>query len=236
MTEAAHLDGTNWVLTGPATSVAAATRPAVEVTIGFSDDRVSGRSGCNRFHGSYRLDDGGCTIGPLAVTMMACEPAAMEVEHDVLARLARTAALTLADDGATLTLLDAAGAELLSYAAQGADSLLGHWVVTSIHHPAREAILSVSGDRVLAVEFTDGAIAGDAGCNRFRGTSSVDGNSLVLGPLMATRKWCGDDTMEQERALLAALADTVGYRLEGSLLTLLRPDGGISVTLRRGDA
>ncbi len=235
MSGSSPLDGTNWVLIGPSNAVAAAT-PAVEVTIGFTGDRVSGTSGCNRFHGSYLLDDGGCTIGPLAVTMMACEPAAMEVERDVLARLARTAALALADDLATLTLLDTEGAELLTYAAQGAGEMLGRWLVTSIHHPAREAITSVTGDRELAVEFADGSIAGDAGCNRFRGTCTIDGNDLVCGPLMTTRKWCGDEVMEQEHALLAALADTVGFRLEGSRLTLLRPDGGIAVSLRRPDA
>jgi len=85
------------------------------------------------------------------------------------------------------------------------------------------------------LEFDGDRVVGSTGCNTLRGTCTVDGSTLGFGPLMTTRKWCGDEAMAQEQALLAALADTVGFRLEGSRLTLLRPDGGIAVSLRRGD-
>jgi heat shock protein HslJ len=68
--------------------------------------------------------------------------------------------------------------------------------------------------------------------------TTADG--ITIGPLMSTRKFCDDPdaaggptVMEQEAALIAALEHATGHRIEGSRLTLLRPDGGISVTLHR---
>lgn len=59
--------------------------PASEVTRVFvqfgGDGRLSGNSGCNRFTGSYLIDGATLRISSgLAMTRMACPPAAMEEE------------------------------------------------------------------------------------------------------------------------------------------------------------
>lgn len=48
---------------------------------------VSGFTGCNSLRGSYRLDDEGFRMNPLAVTRKACENTIMAAEHDYLRRL-----------------------------------------------------------------------------------------------------------------------------------------------------
>ncbi len=80
------------------------------VTIAFADDRVSGRSGCNRFTGGYEAgalssDAPGAPLafGPLAGTRMACPGRGDEVEAQVLPAL----------EGADGFLLDASGRLLL---------------------------------------------------------------------------------------------------------------------------
>jgi putative lipoprotein len=64
--------------------------PASEATRAFvrfgGDGRLSGKSGCNRFTGSYRIEGGTLRIGSrVAMTRMTCSPAVLEEE----ARLVR---------------------------------------------------------------------------------------------------------------------------------------------------
>ncbi|MCL4863646.1 MAG: YbaY family lipoprotein [Caldilineaceae bacterium] len=75
------LDNTNWVLVrleaDPPVDFDAAT---VEVTLGFAEGQVGGRSGCNQYGGSYVIDGDGLTVGALFSTMMACPEPLMAVE------------------------------------------------------------------------------------------------------------------------------------------------------------
>ena len=50
------------------------------VTVSLSDGQASGRSGCNRFTGSYSVDGPAFSFGPLAATRIACRGRAAEVE------------------------------------------------------------------------------------------------------------------------------------------------------------
>ncbi len=49
--------------------------------IEFEANRMSGRAGCNRFSGSYRVGRDGFQAGPLAMTRMACPGPAMQHEE-----------------------------------------------------------------------------------------------------------------------------------------------------------
>jgi len=72
-----------------------------------SDGRLSGHSGCNRFFGSYRLEEGTIKMGPIGATRMACEEPAMAREKSFLNALAAVA--TYERDGPRLTLRDETG-------------------------------------------------------------------------------------------------------------------------------
>lgn len=72
--------------------------------------RVYGRSGCNRFTGSWQQNGVNVKFGPMASTMMACPPALMDMERKFLSTFeaVRTvstgAAILKAPDGQTLKL------------------------------------------------------------------------------------------------------------------------------------
>jgi hypothetical protein len=51
-----------------------------------------------------------------------------------------------------------------------------------------------------------GLIQGFAGCNAFSGPIHLDGEDVRIGPLVTTLRACAPDVMEQEQAVLAALA------------------------------
>jgi heat shock protein HslJ len=59
----------------------------IELTADFSDNRLSGSGGCNRFMGSYQTDGEQLSIGPLASTFKACEESLMNQEMRYLSAL-----------------------------------------------------------------------------------------------------------------------------------------------------
>lgn len=65
--------------------------------------RVAGRSGCNRFTGSWTQSGATIKLGPLAGTRMACAPALMDLEQKFLSTL----------EAVTTVSFDATGAALL---------------------------------------------------------------------------------------------------------------------------
>ena len=82
------------------------------VTMNLSDSgRFSGSGGCNRYFGVFTVTEGRLTTGPIGSTMMACEQAAMDLEHRYLGTLEKVARITRGDT--LLHLLDEQDRELV---------------------------------------------------------------------------------------------------------------------------
>jgi heat shock protein HslJ len=77
----------------------------------------------------------------------------------------------------------------------------------------------------LTLEFQDGQVSGDSGCNRFHGSFAVAGNALTIGPLATTRMACDDESMVQEQQFLAALASAATWDIVRGMLDVHRADG-----------
>jgi heat shock protein HslJ len=106
----APLVGTTWVLT---TIIDGDVAMSVlgDPTLEFADDgSVSGSTGCNRLMGSY---DPATGFGPMATTMMACEPDLADQETRVLAVFDGDPDVVVEGATLTLTLATADGAELI---------------------------------------------------------------------------------------------------------------------------
>lgn len=89
-----------------------AINPAVRADITFEPGDhdtsvVFGTGGCNRFRGGWKQKGTTIDLGPLAGTMMMCEPEKMDVEQKVLKGLDAATVVGFASDGsATLTAPD----------------------------------------------------------------------------------------------------------------------------------
>ncbi|WP_166039252.1 META domain-containing protein [Sphingosinicella sp. YJ22] len=79
--------------------------------IQFEANRLSGRAGCNRFGGSYRVSSDGFQAGPLAMTRMAC-PGARMAHEQAVARLLAGRVRLYYPDGDTLIMRGVAGGEI----------------------------------------------------------------------------------------------------------------------------
>jgi heat shock protein HslJ len=99
-------------------------------------------------------------------------------------------------------------------------------------------IAAVSGAEGLdplraRAEITQARFASTIGCNRIAGKPEFSGNKITFGPMMTTRMACPPPLDEVERAYLAALQATRGFRFEGTNLVFLGEDGALLVTLER---
>lgn len=101
LTTMATLVGTKW---GPD-----AAGPTAQF-VSFTASTAEGNGGCNSFSGPYKLDGDKISIGPLASTRMACEPAVMDAEAAWFTLLGNAAQVEMGDK--QLILKDKAGARI----------------------------------------------------------------------------------------------------------------------------
>lgn len=80
-----------------------------------------------------------------------------------------------------------------------------------------------------------GAVSGSGGCNRIRGSVTIDGARLAFSPLATTRMMCAPALMDQEQKFLRVLEATRSFRFEGTQLKFLDAAGAelIRFTLLR---
>jgi heat shock protein HslJ len=83
-------------------------------------------------------------------------------------------------------------------------------------------------DHPITFEFdNEGSVSGDASCNRFGGSCSIDGSKIEVGPLRSTRRACEPEIMQQEQKFLALLGAATAWTMDGDELVLTAPDGQI---------
>ena len=86
------------------------------------------------------------------------------------------------------------------------------------------------------VNFREGRVWGNTGCNRLMGSYEQDGAKIKIGPLATTRKACHDEAAaEKERAFLQMLEATREVDATHLKLILKDAEGEILGVLRRND-
>ncbi len=96
MTDFSELEGRTWVLVDLCGEKI--PEDARQVTLEFMEDgHVAGAAPVNRYHGEFIMTDEGLEVGPLASTMMAGEPEAMDRERAYLAAIGTATSLGLAE-------------------------------------------------------------------------------------------------------------------------------------------
>ena len=115
---AMQLEGTAWKLTSLATTTGMnKTLPNTTITANFSDGNVAGSSGCNRYFGSYQLNNTGLKIGEIGSTLMFCtDPdGVMAQESSYLLLLTNVTSFSISNN--KLTLSNSQGTPQLVYEA-----------------------------------------------------------------------------------------------------------------------
>jgi heat shock protein HslJ len=223
--ETPSLEGPVWRLThisGQDDKAIAALSDAP--TVRFAAGQIQGFGGCNHFAGSYALDGDRMKLGHLAATMMACPPPVMAIETAFTQALTGVLRYTVAPDGLTLATESDPKPKLVFVAVPPLRLEGVTWEVTAFNN-GRHAVVSPLNGTTLTLSFQDGSIVGNAGCNTFRATYTLDGDRLTVGPAAATRMLCdGQGVMEQERQFLAAVESATRWAIERNMLDVHRAD------------
>lgn len=102
------------------------------------------------------------------------------------------------------------------------------WVATHLN-----GLPVVEGVR-LTITFGEGSsVTGNASCNNFRGTYTLDGTRLTFGGTIATRMACGAEVMRQETAFLSLLGAVERYEIDRDKSLVLRTSDKRDLTLVR---
>jgi heat shock protein HslJ len=223
-----------WVLVGYGDALnLTVVEEGTVITVVFSsvEPTVSGSGGCNNYFAGYEsTDDGGLTItGPIGSTMMACEDT-MDAETAYFAALETVGGWSLTEEG-RLELTYSTGQpfdEKLVYA-PGETPLVGTtWQLVSFGDPEdpQEVEAGTSITAVFSPETdTTGTVGGNATCNGYSTSYTIDGDQISFGPIAGTLMMCPVGA-DQETAYLAALESAQTFQILGANMQITY-DGGV---------
>ena len=206
-----------------------ATIPGTSISAEFTTDgKVSGSSGCNQYSSTYTVSGSTIKIStPMASTLMACSQEIMNQESAYLKALGE--AKTFSISGAQLTLTGADNANLLVYKTQSQDLAGTSWEVIGYNN-GKQAVTSVLLGSTITLDFAaDGSLSGNSGCNTYKGSYTVTGDQITIGPLASTRMACSQELMDQESQYLAALGSAATYQIKDTGLELRMKDGALAI-------
>jgi heat shock protein HslJ len=220
-TSGGGIEGVTWILDAASIGTLVDEAPeSASVTLLIEAEQASGVAACNHYGGPVTIDGEAISFGTFAVTEMACEPGVMALEAAYLDALGQIDTFSVGADGSHLLLTG--GTIGLSFAAEVPLPLVGtDWRLDGIAVGA-DAVSSTLAGTEATLGFDDaGQASGNASCNTFNGSYQVDGGVLSFGPLATTRMFCGEPgVMDQEQQVLAGLAATRSFAIQGSTLTL----------------
>ena len=84
------------------------------------------------------------------------------------------------------------------------------------------------GDTSVSAHFASNTVSGASGCNSYNAAYNVDGNSMTIGPDIATtRRACEAGPTAVEHAYLGQLLKVTSYTIKGSTLSLSGKSGKV---------
>ena len=207
-----------------------------QIVLTFDATTLGANAGCNQMSGSWSLEGDVLIVPPMAMTQMACDPPT-KMDQDTWLSAVLTSGptvelagdtLTLAADGATVTLVDqasAASSPRLEGTTWQLESTVSGSAASSV--PA--------GMRTPTLLFEVGTVTVDTGCNRGRGTYQLGASTVTFGPIATTRMACTDPSYSQvEQTILSVLSGGIIWGIDGDVLSLR--NGSTGLLLRAANA
>jgi heat shock protein HslJ len=222
-TVAGPLDSTNWSLT----TIGSGDASTAGVTLDFVGKDAGGSVGCDRYLATYAADATALTFDAVETTRTPCDETTQAVAMSYLTALPTVAAYTT--DGGVLTLTDATGTPVLTFASAPMPWVEGTWVALDSAGASATGSPSPDGGHRLAFS-PGGRVLGDGGCNTFEGPYAVNADEIAIGPLMSTTKSCGADPDANELGFLTALQQAFTWDITSDRLELKDYDGQLVVT------
>ena len=222
-----NLKGTTWQLVSwddPAFV------PEREIILGFTDTKISGSTGCNRYQGGYQLKGNQLQIGAIATTRMACVENLMQQEKAYLKALETMQSYTLTAEGkleirygqnGPSQVLQFVKVETTAAGLNPSNNTTSMTLEGTAWQLIRIGSASPLKQKPATLSFKDNSISGTAGCNRFVGRFTQKDDQLsISSELISTMMACPEPWMEQEQKVLTILKVVTRYSIDqqGQLL------------------
>ncbi len=205
--------------------------PIPSIEFDFEKNLISGSGGCNRYHGGFTLSNENVFSAPnLASTMMMCvvknkEPEFLQTlsSEGLVISLTPEELLTFTKGGKTVLQFEKGEApvepkpQLISM-----ETLTGTWTLESM---PGEDVSALFSEKKPTLELADeGKAHGLGGCNNYRTTYTLEGNTISFGPVMSTKMAC--PSLEGEGKFISLLEGPAEVSVvEGKLI--FKKDGKI---------
>ena len=216
---------------GPVTPIDGAD---VTVSFGVGDDgatQIGGRAACNSYGGPVEWGgDGSITVGGIAATEMACEPAVMDLEQRFFAALAGFESFVVDGDRLSLTGPDGTWTFEPLAPPPTAELVGTTWVLSGLLDGSTAS--AVAGmEAATLVLGADGTVSGSTPCRTLSGTWTEDGGEIRF-PDFAADGECADPVLaDLDARIVTVLGDGFRVEFDGRTLTVLDADGtGLTYT------
>jgi heat shock protein HslJ len=103
----------------------------------------------------------------------------------------------------------------------------GHWVVEVIDN------IKVMPDSKVTMRIEGQRVSGDASCNTYQGSFTVNGSSVKVGEFLKTMKTCDGARLSQENDFLDLLREVVRYEVHSRDRLELTTSNRKTITARR---
>jgi len=112
--------------------------------------------------------------------------------------------------------------------------LSGEWALTRMVRDTWDVPI-VSGGKTPTIKFGDGGFSGNASCNSYGGSYTLEGaKGFKAGPVRSTKMACMQpEVNKQESAFFDILEKADAYRVSGNALVISSGGGAYSLTFKR---
>jgi heat shock protein HslJ len=200
-----------------------------DITAKFSDGKIVGSTGVNRFTATYKLEPNRritITMGETAKGAGTQEQ--MLNEQQFLGALA--SAKSYAADEKALTLFSGTGLAVASFEANVALPLTGTtWKMLSFSN-GKGGMSQPDGSSAVTVVFkSDGTLSGSAGLAGYHGKYTTSGSTLKLTSPLVSQEAGGPNLAVQDSSFLTALQKAASFTIEGNNLIIKDAAGAVAV-------
>ncbi|TKJ24521.1 META domain-containing protein [Blastococcus sp. CCUG 61487] len=191
-------------------------------TLALTGDEARGRSFCNHWFATARVEGTSVSFDGIGGTEMGCDPDVMSAETAFLAALG--VVTTVARDGEDLV-LTGNGVELRFTRVEPIPDrrLTGtRWVLESLFDG--ETASSTVGEPAVLHLAEDGTFEGSTGCRALSGTWTTSGDTVMFPDLRADGD-CATDAVRQDSHVVEVLGDGFRVHVQAGRLTAANPNG-----------
>lgn len=191
------------------------------ITVNFSDGKISGFSGVNSYFGGYKIKNNSILTAETAATLMAGPEELMKIELNFFDILQNSPRINY--NNTTLSLRNKNG-EVWTFKKLDLSKKLKNtkWKLVEMGQtsfPEKEGEITIS--------FAENKINGNSGINNYFGNCEIKNDSIKIGPVGSTKMAGPENLMKIEFEYLKLLQNSKTIEFNNNLLILTTSDGKV---------